>query len=227
MLRFLVLMFALSSVAVPSAAAPLLVGGGSGTPTATASDDVTAGFAFTFAGAPITVTALGILDLDPRDIEAVNTLDEPHDVGLWIAGGQLLASATVDASDPLDNGFKFATLGVPVVLLPNVTYVLAANYPTGGSQTSLDWLRSDTDAAIAALFDPGFTYVQGRSGIGFGLVDPTSAASDVGYVGPNMLFERAVPEPLTLALFGVAAGAIGVRRLRRTFMCRVVRSRDR
>jgi hypothetical protein len=206
---------AIACLAEPVAAAPLLLDDGTGTPTATSPDNVTAGFSFRFTGAPITVTALGINDLDPRDIEALNTLDEPHQVGLWAVGGALLASVTVDATDTLDNGFKFHALGAPLVLLPNVTYVLAANYPTGGAQTSLDWLRANAAADMPGLFSAGFTFVEGRSGIGFGAVDSTAGVANVAYVGPNLLFDRAVPEPATLALIGLGLGSLALRRTRR------------
>jgi hypothetical protein len=199
---------------VPGAAegSPLLNGAGVH-PIQSHSPNLTVGYAFSIGPTPLTVISLGVYDLD-SDGTVGNGLFEAHAVGLWTAGGTVLASVTVPAGTgaTLSNGFRFVALGSPVSLLAGQTYVLGAHYttetPTG------DTFRQDNQLSGSdppqSLFAPGTTWVDGR--IVSGLTMPTS--NFYGFIGPNLEF-ASVPEPGTLLMMGAGLVAAAAMRRRR------------
>ena len=99
----------------------------------------TLGYSF-LVNSPITVTGLGVFD------ENSDGLNVSHDVGLWDASGNLLASTTVAAGtvDPLNGFYRMAAISGVSLTAGNVYYV--------GSVNGIDndgWLQ-DPSTLIAA-----------------------------------------------------------------------------
>jgi len=169
----------------------------------------TAGYTFT-VDSPILITALGVWDTSPG-----TPLDRPHPVGVWNAGGTLLASNTVLTNSPLTNDFRFVALSTPLPVTPGQTYTIGAFYPNTGTDAGTDQpLRSNATGFVQA---PGLAF--GQEEFVFnnaGLSQPTfNALLGFADFGPNFEF-AAVPEPPMLLPFG-AAGLIvlGILRGRR------------
>lgn len=123
-----------------------------------------------------------------------------HQVGLWDTNGTLLASVIVGSSDPLINGFRFASI-TPYTLSAGSTYIVgAANLGTG------DGYSLYGEVATA----PGITYLSSRYIDGSGLQLPTAYAGvNPGYFGGNILLGSAVPEPAVWAMMIIGFGAVG------------------
>ena len=91
------------------------------------------GYSF-IVNSPINVTQLGVYD----------HLDHPlitsHDIGVWDAGGTLLASATVPSGPAaiLLQNYAFALI-TPVALSVGATYTVGATVPLGAGNDI--WLR--------------------------------------------------------------------------------------
>ena len=161
---------------------------------------------FTFStGGPITVTDLGVFD------DAQDGLIDRHAVGLWDSGGNLLASTTLGAGtvDPLTNQFRYASIA-PVNLLAG-TYTIGAVWLDGND--ALIFPGEATNFATAS----GITFLDDEFVSGGSLADPTSSASaEPSYFGPNFQFTAAaVPEPLTLSIFGAGLAGLGMARRRK------------
>jgi hypothetical protein len=170
----------------------------------------TAGYTFT-VGSPILITALGVWDSSPG-----TPLDRPHPVGVWNAGGTLLASNTVLTNSPLTNDFRFIALSTPLPVTPGQTYTIGAFYPNTGTDAATDQpLRSNATGFVQA---PGVAF--GQEEFVFnnaGLSQPTNSVPAPGFAdfGPNFEF-AAIPEPPMLLLFGAAAlFVLGISRGRR------------
>lgn len=73
----------------------------------------------------VTVTALGFYSANK------GALSSSHDVGIYDAGCNLVATTTVQPSDTLRGYFRYHNLPAPVVLSPGQTYSIAA--VTGGA----------------------------------------------------------------------------------------------
>jgi hypothetical protein len=147
-----------------------------------------------------------------------------HQVGLWTSDSNrdLLATATVRPTSTIQgsgypNGvFRYTSI-TPVELTAGKLYVIgmtmgAAPFYVGGSST------------LNPVFDPsesGTQRVSGSSPTGDLLYPFTNNADKIGYFGPNFTFEKGlgvapVPEPSSLAIFGInAVGWITARRRRR------------
>jgi hypothetical protein len=162
----------------------------------------TLGFEFT-ASSAFTATDLGLFDADG------NGLAESHLVGLWNAGGTLLATTVVPGgvAGTLVNGFRYVAIA-PVLLTPG-TYRVGALYLSGVEP--LIFPGAATGFATIA----GITFAASRFVDGGVLADPTvSASNEPSYFGPNVNVVAAVPEPFTLMLVGSGLATAIVRRRR-------------
>lgn len=200
-LRKLGLLMALcaSSIAVAPSAIAAPAFSVSGTPTTLANPPFTLGYAFTLAK-NFTLTAVGVFD------EAGDGLLNSYDIGLFDSGGAVIASTNLGAgtSGTLVDGFRYVDL-VPFALAAG-DYRIGAVYTNNAGFDSLYFAGgANTITAIS-----GVSYGGARFGSGAGLNDPTAAAGDGGYFGPNFLLgSAAVPEPATWAFMIVGFGGIG------------------
>jgi hypothetical protein len=161
----------------------------------------TLGYSF-LVNSAITVNGLGVFD------DGSDGLNVSHDVGLWDAAGNLLASTTVAAGTvaPLNGFYRMATISGVSLTAGNVYYV--------GSVNGIDndgWLQDPTTLVAA----PEITYLSRQYEFsGGGLVFPDLAGSGTtGYFGGNFEFGGSpVPEPGSLLMLGsgvlAAAGAL-------------------
>ena len=148
----------------------------------------------------IVVTDLGCL-IDPLD----GVLDSTHDVGIWDAAGNLIASAVVDpATMFIQDGFGYQSIA-NVTLNAGETYIIGAMYTIDDNDSYISGATTLTTA-------PEVTWIQSRypAAVDLGFVFPANTSTSYGRLGPNFLF---IPAPGALALFGLAG--LGVRRRRR------------
>ncbi len=163
----------------------------------------TLGYSFQ-VNVPITVTALAVFDA------GADGLNVSHDVGIWDARGNLLASTTVAAGtvDPILDGYRYAAIAGLALTAGEIYYVGSVNGIDGDG-----WLQ-DPSVLIAA---PEIVYLsrqyQASSGT---LVFPDLVGSgSTGYFGGNFLFASTVPEPGTALLLGIGFGVVGLAFRRR------------
>jgi len=157
----------------------------------------TLGYSF-LVNSAITVTGLGVFD-DNSD-----GLNVSHDVGLWDASGNLLASTTVAAGTvaPLNGFYRMASISGVSLTAGNIYYV--------GSVNGIDndgWLQ-DPSSLVAA---PEITYLSRQYEFsGGGLVFPDLVGSgSTGYFGGNFEFGTStVPEPGSLLMLGSGVLAV-------------------
>jgi hypothetical protein len=183
---------------------PLVLDFTGGQPIA-AGSPVAVGWEFHVAS-PITVGGLATWD------EGGGPLPNAFPVGLWTAGGSLLATTTVanGNSTPLPSlsgeGVWLATPITPRTLPPG-DYVVGEFVPQA----------SDVGRLFATSTTlPGITFEGGLFTPSSALVFPTSTidGANDGIFGPNL--EIAVPEPSTFALLAFGGGALaGWRRWRK------------
>lgn len=148
----------------------------------------TLGFQFT-PTTNITVTALGSY------FQA--GVSDTHDVGMWTAGGTLLASTGVTGSGAATDGFQYAAI-TPLNLLAGTTYVV-------GGETLSDNYALDSGKSFTV--GPDLSYIVHVETSGGSLSFPTNAYTTFDDWGGTFQY-NAVPEPGTLALFG--SGLIGL-----------------
>lgn len=158
------------------------------------------------ADSNLTVSALGVWGDGGPGQDGV--LDSAHQVGLWTIGGTLLASASVDSTGTLLDGFYYNSIGA-VNLTAGSDYVLGAMY------TASD---SDTYFSPGSFTTNSISLTEGRfpDAGDLGFVFPTSASpGNAGRIGPNMMADAtAVPEPAGLLLVGLALTALAATRRR-------------
>jgi len=156
----------------------------------------TIGWQFTLS-APVSVTSLGFY-------QTVGNVDivAPHDVGIWDASGNEVASGTVTPTDPDIQGFLWDAISP--VTLPAGTYQI-------GALVDNDDPYYANAASISSV--PGVTYDGGVYLLGaFG--NPTSVGYEPdGRFGPDFMISS-VPEPGAMTLLLLGLGGLGFLRRR-------------
>jgi hypothetical protein len=167
-----------------------------------------ASFGWTFSTSQaLVVSALGAYDIVPGG-------NSPAQIGIWDSGGDLLTTATATETDPITDGFNFASIAP--ISLPVGTYAIAVFYGPNGGQAGF----MPTDLTTA----PGVTYVSGLFQNSSMLQEPDGDdrfghGLDPAFFGPNFLESASpAPEPSTLPMTGFAVLALtllfGLRRAR-------------
>jgi len=149
--------------------------------------------------APVTVTSLGFHDYEQDGLVA------NHNVAIWNASQSMLVSAVVTSADPLDQGFRWVSVG-PVGLA-------AGTYRIGALVNNDDWYYSGASTILTAapVLYSGGVYALG----GWAYPDNIGYTVD-GRFGPNFQFDQSgqqIPEPGTFVL--LAAGLLATALLRR------------
>ncbi len=154
----------------------------------------TAGFSFTVGADPLTVSALGVMDVGGTGLTA------SHKVGLWdiATTPTLLASVTVPATGATDiNNFWYMPV-TQLTLQAGHSYVLAAQY----ADVDFDLAKGNANVSISGAT---FGNAMLSSGIGFSFPDISVPGANAGFFGPNISFAP-VPEPATWG--AITAGAL-------------------
>jgi hypothetical protein len=125
--------------------------------------NTTRGWTFTVS-TPLVVEELGFWDSD------LNGLAAAHDVGIWIADGTLLTSATVPAGTtaPLEGTFRFVP-ATSVMLSPGTTYVIGAYWPA--------FTDTRLQSGENVVFDSRVTLGEGRAINTLGLAFPALSSA--------------------------------------------------
>ena len=147
----------------------------------------------------ITVTALGYYD------ENGDGFIDPHEVGIYSAGGALLASTIVTSADPLVGHWRYAAIA-------GLTLTAGLSYEIVGVSHGDNYTWNDPGFVV----DPNITYTGNGWDVSSVLVMPTQQ-NDVtdGYWGANAEFgSTTTPEPGTIGMM-LGAGLLGLLTLRR------------
>jgi hypothetical protein len=160
------------------------------------------------------VTGLGVMDVASDGF--LGTVQ----VGLWDSTGtNLLASITsgFSAGNPTVGNYRFQTLGAPVTLTANTTYLIGALIGGPGNGNFETFIDNSGAAAITTTSAAATYLTLGNStfNVGAALAAPTtSGGTPIGRWGPANLQFAAVPEPSTYAALA-GLGALGFAVLRR------------
>jgi len=152
----------------------------------------------------VVVIRLGVFDAFQ------NGLPGAQQVGLWDAGGNLLASTFVDNSDLLEGFWRFHAIQ-NVTLIKGETYMVASQ---GG-----EFYTYQTNGFTV---NPFITYIRDSvSTLGHSQHSPLSLPMDShfvtasqggGYFGGNLDFAESVPEPASITLLGIGLAGILLRK---------------
>ena len=169
---------------------------------------MTIGTPFTVGASGKTITSLGYMDKDG------DGLASPHKVGIYTLGQVLLGSVEVPAGTaaPYHNESRWATLGAPITLSANTTYMLAAEM--FGDRAIQGSAFQATVGSSFVLGGAGLIGDNYANGLGFKYPAIDSGASSY-YYGPNLEAGAPVPEPGTWAMMAVTAAGVGGYWLRR------------
>lgn len=164
-------------------------------------NDETYGYSFTVSGS-VTIDGMGVFESFAR------TLGGSHPVGLWNAGGTLLASASVGPTDSIvastDSLGQWRAVSIAPVTLSAGQYFAGVFYNVGTENV----LVLATPASIA-----GITYDSAQYTFGSSLAFPGNSFGNT-LVGPA-LFSGTTPEPATAGMFAMALAGIGFLRFRK------------
>ena len=165
--------------------------------------DVTIGWTFT-PTANLTVTAIGVWELDIGF-----PLNQTHQVGLWTAGGALLASGTVLTNSPVTGNWRYVAIPA-TVLTAGQTYVAGSAITApftdvysrvpaaGGTVTTNPLITLGT--SVASPPASGFAFPS------------TSDATFLARLGPNLMVSAgpASPSPSVSAAAPVSPWSLGL-----------------
>ena len=155
------------------------------------------------ANVPITISALGMFDASQ------DGLFDPHEIGLWTAGGTLLDSTVIPAENYV--------LGVLMLGLEGAGLL----DPTPLTQDAFHGVDTSLNASLRT-FEPQITFINPRGstqqalGMEFPTVQSLSGLNAIA--GPNFLFDAApqsAPEPSAIVVLGLGIVALGLVSRRR------------
>ena len=177
-------------------------------------DTFNLGYQFTANGSNVMVTGLGVFDngsLSNFTIGANGPI--PELVGLWDVSNSnlLVASATVDGSSTQNGFWAFTALSSAVTLNAGDTYVVGAQ---GGEFYYAALIPITVDPAITYVADAFVTPTDLSTLQEPTLTEGLTSTGDAGLFGGN-IETAAVPEPMSLSLFGMALTGFGLLRRRR------------
>jgi len=178
------------------------------------------------ANVPLTITSLGMFDASQ------DGLFDPHEIGLWTAGGTLLDSTLIPAGTgaTLVDLFRYVSIK-PITLEAGQNYVLGVFMlglegaglldPTPLTQDAFHGVDTSSNASLRS-FEPQITFVNPRGstqqalGMEFPTVQSLSGLNAIA--GPNFLFDavpQSVPEPSAIVVLGLGIVALGLVSRRR------------
>lgn len=161
---------------------------------------------------PLTVTELGVYD------DFGDGLIGSHEVGLFKSDGSLLASTTVQTTDPLSGLFRFSSIAPLVLGSGDYVLVAVAGYNPGNP------VDKYTHDPYNITFDPNITFLGNRvlGNTGNSLLFLSDANTEVstdpflqyGWFGPNMNAVAAVPVPEPMTILTLTGMGIVIARIK-------------
>lgn len=155
----------------------------------------------------VSVVRLGLYDGSFNPVGG--GFQQPHEVAIWNASGDLIASTAIPqgAAATLENNFRYENIAA-TELFAGQTYVIGAFMPTPVDDYTVVWTEDALANGIVS-FDPRIQFVAYREGPSPGGISfPGSTFPGyVGAFGPNFIV--AVPEP-SIQIFALATGILGV-----------------
>jgi len=148
----------------------------------------------------LTVTQLGFYDWGQ------DGLADAHEVGLWDAAGNLLASTVIQSgtgSSLAADGYRWNVVSA-VPLIAGDDYIVGAYFPSASDHFS-----------DAAPINADFTMIKDLYLDGAGFAEPTTSdfnSNTQGWFGPNVGTESVppVPEPITMFSAFMAISGLGM-----------------
>ncbi len=161
------------------------------------------GFQFDVGDDPITIDALGVYDKDGDGLAA------SHEVGIWDAGGALLASVTVPAGGGvLEGAFRY-------IDIDELTLTAGESYRIGASDFTVDPFNDTHNLGTPGYVDgPGVTRTLNTYAVTTALADPSNnGGGGLGRWSGGNARIAVIPEPSTFLL--TAVGLLSLLPLRR------------